>query len=581
MTQRRPLGNNLSPSTARAAGWIKTLVVVVVVVVGRATHARRARRARRAKMASEDLDALERMIADRERALVEEHVTSAFTALRIAYDAREVPAGGAIVLGSPAPIVVDGGHMKEFAGRAFHERARVKCGLSAVCEKELARKASIAALDEQAMDDSGVDFSAPEYKMKKTKRRGNKEFADHYGALGLALVRYRATKQQIMEQHKYLTIQLHPDKCGIAQADDAGKEKIEQRFKAVLTAMETLTDKNRRREFDSVDAPDFDFPSECKEGEFFETFMPHFHLLERFSETQPVPICDDPDASAEDVRKHYIFWGAKFKSWREFPHEKEDDVETAHDRNHRRHIERENQRLRAEEKKKETAKIRAFVEAAQKYDPRCIKQRAEEKAQREARRLGRTASSVKIQEEEAAAKAAEEAAKVDKASAKKELEKNKKALRKEKQRLRALAASAEGWVDMPADHIVEALCEAMSVEKLADVKALCDAISDGENPKGPFDVVAGILGACAAELGGDWAAKAEEAAARRAEREASEKVSGAAWKDDEVAALEKGAKQLHPIGTDNRWDAIAAHMAAEGKTRNAMDCMTKFRTMSA
>jgi len=466
-------------------------------------------------MANDDLDALEDKIAQRERAIVDENVTAMYGARRIAYDASA--RGANEIVASNAGVKRDGGTMKEAAGRAFHERARVKLGLSAICEKELARKASIAALDEaaMAMGADSVDFNAPEYKMKRTVKRGQKEFADHYGALGLANVRYRATKEQILERHKYLTIQLHPDKCGIAQADDAGKEKIEQRFKAVLTAMETLTDKNRRREFDSVDAPEFKFPSDCKEGEFFETFMPHFHLLERFSEIQPVPICDDPDASAEDVRKFYTFWGAKFKSWREFPHEKEDDVETARDRRHRRTIESENQRLRAESKKRETTQIRDFIEAAQKYDPRCIKQRAEEKAQRESRRLGRTASSMKMEEDiasqaaaEAAAKAAEEAAKADKEKAKKDLEKNKKALRKEKQRLRAIATSAQGASNMPSDDDIEKLCEAMTVEKLDDIKSLCDSLSVGETPKSPSEVVAGILGACARELGGEWVAKA-------------------------------------------------------------------------
>ena len=171
-----------------------------------------------------------------------------------------------------------------------------------------------------------------------------------------------------------------------------------------------------------------------------------------------MPICDDPDAEWEEVRKHYIFWAAKFKSWREFPHEKENDTETAHDRDHRRQMEKENRSLRAASKKKEQTQIRAFVEAAQKYDPRCIKQRAAEKAAREAKKMSRNNSARELTEAdekakaeaEAAAKAAEEAAKATKANAKKELEKAKKALRKDKQRLRAIGAVAEGWSTIQA-----------------------------------------------------------------------------------------------------------------------------------
>lgn len=540
-------------------------------------------------MADEDMEALERMMAAmeaKEREAVDEHVTRRFPKMRIAWEANAIEGGAdAVVVAGCAPIDVGGGRMKEFAGHAFHELARMKCGLSAVCEVKLAKKASMAALDEEAMDDF-VDFDSPEFKMKKTKRRGNKEFGDHYGALGLATKRYLATKEEILEKHRWLTIALHPDKRGVAQVDAVEAERIEQRYKAVVTAMEVLTDKARRREFDSVDAPDYKFPSSCEEGEFFETFMPHFHLLSRFSETKPVPICDDPDAPYEDVRKHYIFWAAKFNSWREFPHEKENDTETAHDRDHRRQMEKENRSLRAESKKKEQAQIRAFVEAAQKYDPRCIKQRAIEKAARDAKKMSRNNSARQLAEEdekakaeaEAAAKAAAEASKADKANAKKELEKLKKALRKEKQRLRAIGAVAEGWVDYPGDGELESLCDALTIDHAKELKTLLDAAMNGDDVKGPWDATACVLACLVLAKGGDWQAKADEAASRRAEREASDKVGGA-WGADEITELETATKQLFPLGTINRWDSIAAHMASAGKPRTAMCCMTKSRSM--
>lgn len=540
-------------------------------------------------MADEDLAAIERMVAMmelKERELVREKVHANFASLRIAWTPGAIENGAtSAVYASNAGVHVDGGSMKEFAGHAFHERAREKLGLSAVCEKKLAKAASLAALDEAAMDDD-VDFNSPEYKMKKTKRRGNKEFGDHYGALGLALKRFNATKEEILERHWFLTVALHPDKRGVAQVSAAEAEKIEQRYKAVVTAMEVLTDKNRRREFDSVDAPEYNFPTECEDGDFFATFMPSFHLLARFSETKPVPICDDPDAEWDEVRKHYIFWAAKFSSWREFPHEKENDTETAHDRDHRRQMEKENKRLRAESKKKEQQEIRRFVENAQKYDPRVIKQKAAEKAARDAKKLGRTDSAralaeedaKKKAEEEAAAKVAEEANKAKKADAKKELEKAKKALRKDKQRVRAIGVVAEGWVDYPGDAELESICDALTVDHADAVKAACDAAMNGDEVKGAWDAVACILSLAVTAKGGDWQAKADEHASRRAEREASEKVGGA-WNADETAELEKASKQLFPLGTINRWDSVAAHMAAEGKPRTAMDCMVKARSM--
>lgn len=77
----------------------------------------------------------------------------------------------------------------------------------------------------------------------------------------------------------------------------------------------------------------------------------------------------DPAAAWEHVSSFYDFWFG-FKSWREFPHEDEEDPETADCREHRRYIERQNAKLREKAKKEEVAEIKAFVEAAYRFDPR-------------------------------------------------------------------------------------------------------------------------------------------------------------------------------------------------------------------
>lgn len=100
--------------------------------------------------------------------------------------------------------------------------------------------------------------------------------------------------------------------------------------------MEVLMDKVRRWEFDFVDVLDYKFLFSCEEGEFFEIFMSYFYLLFRFSEIKLVLICDDLDVLYEDVCKYYIFWVVKFNLWREFLYEKENDTETAYDRDYRR-----------------------------------------------------------------------------------------------------------------------------------------------------------------------------------------------------------------------------------------------------
>ena len=75
-------------------------------------------------------------------------------------------------------------------------------------------------------------------------------------------------------------MKLHPDKCGIAGADEEGKEAIEQRYKAVAIAYEVLSDDKRRREYDSVDAPKHDLPTSIKPGRRGLAFIPAFQKLE-------------------------------------------------------------------------------------------------------------------------------------------------------------------------------------------------------------------------------------------------------------------------------------------------------------
>ena len=67
------------------------------------------------------------------------------------------------------------------------------------------------------------------------------EFADHYDILGLGRERYKATEKQIKDNYKILSLKMHPDKCGVAQATEEEKEAIEQRFKALQLAFEAGT----------------------------------------------------------------------------------------------------------------------------------------------------------------------------------------------------------------------------------------------------------------------------------------------------------------------------------------------------
>ena len=66
--------------------------------------------------------------------------------------------------------------------------------------------------------------------------------------MGLGRERFNATVEQVQANFKVRSLLLHPDKCGIAQASEEDKEKLEKRFKDLQTAFEVLTDPKRRRD---------------------------------------------------------------------------------------------------------------------------------------------------------------------------------------------------------------------------------------------------------------------------------------------------------------------------------------------
>lgn len=91
-------------------------------------------------------------------------------------------------------------------------------------------------------------------------------------------------------------------------------------------AYETLTDTQKRREYDSIDDFDDSLPENCQPKDFITVFGAAFKRQSRWSEKKPVPELGEDAAEYAAVEKFYDFWYG-FKSWREFPHPDEDDPE--------------------------------------------------------------------------------------------------------------------------------------------------------------------------------------------------------------------------------------------------------------
>ncbi|GFH32919.1 uncharacterized protein HaLaN_32216, partial [Haematococcus lacustris] len=169
--------------------------------------------------------------------------------------------------------------------------------------------------------------------------------------------------------YRKVCLEHHPDKRLANVTDEHEKAKVEDYFKQIQEAYGVLSDPSKRREFDSLDSFDDSLPLDCAPQDFFKVFGPAFRRNARWSHDPKVPDIGSESSPWPAVDKFYNFWFA-FRSWREFPHPDEEDLEGAESREHRRWIERMNSKLREKAKKEEGRRLREFVEAAYKLDPR-------------------------------------------------------------------------------------------------------------------------------------------------------------------------------------------------------------------
>ncbi|PQM33507.1 dnaJ homolog subfamily C member 2-like [Prunus yedoensis var. nudiflora] len=337
----------------------------------------------------------------------------------------------------------------EPAGHSFHAVALKLLG----CVEE-EKDADVQKVVNDKEPTSIPSFDSYSSKGKKKSGAEGKQ-QDHYALLGLSHLRYLATEEQIRKSYRETALKYHPDKQAALllneeteAAKQTKKDEIESHFKSIQEAYEALIDPVKRRIYDSTDEFDDEIPTDCAPQDFFK-----------------------------EVDSFYDFWYT-FKSWREFPHTDEFDLEQAESRDHKRWMERQNAKLSEKARKEEYARIRTLVDNAYKRDPRIVRRKEAEKAEKQRKKEAKYLAK-KLQEEEAARAVEEEKRRKEEEEKraaeialqqKKLKEKEKKLLRKERSRLRTLSGPfiSNRLLNLAEDD-VESLCMSLDIEQLRNM----------------------------------------------------------------------------------------------------------------
>ncbi|GFP99974.1 Dnaj homolog subfamily c member 2 [Phtheirospermum japonicum] len=457
----------------------------------------------------------------------------------------------------------------EPAGHAFHAAALRLIGHSveaadpdADIEKEVSNE------KEHVYVQSSDSYSSSK---GKKKPGGETKQQDHYALLGLSHLRYLATEDQIKKSYREAALRHHPDKQAsllLAEETESGKQakkdEIENHFKAIQESYEVLIDPVRRRIYDSTDEFDDEIPSDCAPQDFFKVFGPAFLRNGRWSVGQPIPTLGDDKTTLKEVDNFYDFWYS-FKSWREFPHTDEFDLEQAESRDHRRWMERQNAKLSEKARKEEYARIRTLVDNAYKRDPRILRRKEEVKAEKQRKKEAKVLAKkleeeavARIAEEERHRKEEEEKRAAEAASNQKKLrEREKKLLRKERTRLRTLSSPilAQHLLDLTDDD-VEGLCSSLDKEQLRN---LCDDM-EGKEVVERAEILRKTL-----ELGLKLKDVKEDeknfkqqngSVAKKGQVAYSNEKKEKPWSKEEIELLRKGMLK-YPKGTSRRWEVIS------------------------
>jgi hypothetical protein len=218
--------------------------------------------------------------------------------------------------------------------------------------------------DDENAPESAEDAAMRE-KLRQKKLGAHLHFQTNlYELLHIGELGENATQADIKKAYRAMVLQYHPDK-NTAIDDDI--------FKKIQSAYDTLSDEEKRREYDSTIPFDDSLPPSSLDAaeDFYKVFAPVFRRNAKWSTVQPVPPLGDASTPISKVLKFYEFWES-FKSWRSWPHLNEFDVNTADGRDERRWMERRNEATQSKKKKAEKMRVNELITRSRRLDPRII-----------------------------------------------------------------------------------------------------------------------------------------------------------------------------------------------------------------
>ena len=490
----------------------------------------------------------------------------------------------------------------------------VQCAGQVFVEYEARRQGIVEIVIEEVHENGIANADEVEYKWINLLAVSSNKLKKltYYQCLGdLPL---HATVEQVKKAYHKACLMYHPDKTGRGEEDEV--------FLKVKAGFDTLSDKQKRRAYDSQMPFDDSVPRGNESPEdFYALYGPCFARNLRFDDrlspdrkkptpsknkknkrktpTGP-PAFGDDETPLADVNAFYDYW-AQFESWRDFSmqaaqltNNQNFDADNVDSRYEKRFIQKEIDRKAKSLKRDEVARVNLLVERAMATDPRLRREKNKEKEEKERIEREKRESSEKEAREtkERTEREAKENAirdalhKINHAALKADKEKMKKLMRKAKATLRklCLAAQATGktyWTSM--EHMyddVEYLCEVLDATALGELSAAMGGVEAVENPTlSGVDVIQEkvmTLREGKSQEEADEAVKLEQDKRTNGNGNGHVDKTCEVWTEEQDSLLQEGlAKYPATMDKNERWDSIAKGV----KDKSKKDCVDRFKSI--